>query len=108
MTPSHCFLSCQFLAKKFCPGLDAATLLSDHAVCLCDDDNDVQMAEACLHAYIPEVSAENMAAMIEQHPDHYTLTGGPKISGPSASEAALKLILERLPDPVPAINDVVA
>ena len=63
------------------------------------------MANACQHAYVPGVSAENMAAAIEEHPDHFTLTGGPEISGPSASEAALKLILESLPELVLATEE---
>lgn len=95
---------CQYLAEKFCPDLNEETLLHQHAVCLCDDDNDVEMASACGHAYIPDISSENMAALIEKYPDHFTLTWGHATahSGPAASEAALSLILERFhDDPVP-------
>jgi hypothetical protein len=94
------------LAEKFCPDTDDETSLRDHAVCLCDDDNDIEMAIACRHAYIPEITAENMAALIEKHPEHFTLTGEPGMakSGPGASEAALSLILEQLRDDSPAEN----
>jgi hypothetical protein len=94
------------LAEKFCPDANDETLLHDHAVCLCDDDNDIEMARACRHAYIPQITSENMAALIEKHPEHFTLTGEPGLAktGPAASEEALSLILEQLHDD-PAAED---
>lgn len=96
--------SCHYVAEKFYPDTNHETLLREHTVCLCDDDNDVEMASACGHAYIPEVSAEKMKALIEKDPEHFTLTGGEKKGkkGPVASEAALSLILGRFPADSPA------
>ena len=90
--------SCQYLAEKFCPDLNDETLLRFHAVCLCDDDNDIEMASACSHAYIPDITSPNMAAAIVKSPEQFTVTGGVdlKKEGPVASEAALMLILDLL------------
>lgn len=70
-------------------------MLADHAVCLCDDDNDLEMAVACRHAYIPDVSSKSMAEIIKARPKHFTQTGGEgaDLEGPSASEAALSMLL---------------
>ncbi len=86
------------MAEKFYPDKHDETLLRDHAVCLCDDDNDIEMASACHHAYIPDIASKNMAATIEKSPEHFTITGGDEKGkeGPAASEAALLLILDRL------------
>ena len=92
------FSSCQYLAEKFCPDSNEDSVLHDHAVCICDDDNDVEMASACRHAYIPSISSENMSALIEKFPDHFSLTGGKKSKahGTTSSEIALSMILTRL------------
>ena len=91
-------ISCHYLAEKFCPDLDDETLLRAHAVCLCDDDNDIEMASACRHAYIPDITSPNMAATIAKLPEQFTVTGGVDLGkeGPVASEAALMLILDLL------------
>ena len=88
--------SCAYLAEKFCQVNDEA--LSKHAICLCDDDNDLEMALACSHAYIPDVSSDSMAEMIRKHPDQLTVTGGPgrELEGTHATEKALELVLERI------------
>jgi hypothetical protein len=88
------------LAEKFCPEIDKGKLLSTHAVCLCDDDNDLKMAMACEHAYVPEVSSPSMLEVIRSHPDHFTQTcgNGEGHQGTIASEAALSLVLARLSD----------
>jgi hypothetical protein len=53
------------------------------------------MAVACRHAYIPDVSSKSMAETIKARPKHFTQTGGEGADheGPSASEAALSMIL---------------
>jgi hypothetical protein len=86
------------LAEKFCPEIDKRKLLSTHAVCLCDDDNDLEMAMACEHAYVPEVSSSSMVEVIRSHPDHFTQTcgDGEGQQGTVASETALSLVLGRL------------
>lgn len=92
--------SCMYLASKFFPESKGgpAKLLKDHSVCLCDDDNDLEMAIACGHAYIPEISSSSMKEIIDRHPDHFTQTGGDgtELSGTAAAEAALLLVLERI------------
>jgi len=88
--------SCQYLAEKYCPDADDETVLLDHAVCLCDDDNDVEMASACRHAYIPAVTSENMSSLIDKNPTHFSVTDRSKTHGTAASEAALVLILKKL------------
>jgi hypothetical protein len=78
--------------------------LSNHAVCLCDDDNDLEMALACHHAYLPSVSSESMGETIKQFPDHFsksfrdsTDTDEPFaiVEGTDASDAALLVIYNK-------------
>jgi hypothetical protein len=90
--------SCQYLAERFCPDSEDETVLLDHTVCICDDDNDVQMASACRHAYIPAITSDHMAAAIKELPDHFSVTGSDhsKSHGTASTEAALSLILARL------------
>ena len=54
--------------------IDATKFLSNHAICLCDDDNDLEMALACGHAYLPSVSSESMQETVDWFPDHFTTT----------------------------------
>lgn len=91
---------CQYLAEKFCPKANPDELLSTNTVCVCDDDNDLEMALACQHAYIPGVSSESMAEAIRNQPDHFSETSGNPggHGGPTGSETALTLILGRLRD----------
>ncbi|CAB9504674.1 expressed unknown protein [Seminavis robusta] len=75
-------------------------ILSKHCVCLCDDDNDLEMALACQHAFIPGISSTSMANVIGKHPHHFSQTGGKHsndgIEGTIATEQALSLVLARL------------
>lgn len=83
--------SCAYLAQRFTKSNNA---LSKHAICLCDDDNDLEMALACQHAFVPGVSSESMADVIRAHPDQLTLTDD--LEGTRATEKALELALERI------------
>ncbi len=56
------------------PSSPEEDFLSNHAVCMCDDDNDLEMALACQHAYLPDVSSESMRDTIAEFPDHFTTT----------------------------------
>ena len=91
--------------------------LSNHAVCMCDDDNDLEMALACQHAYLPDVASQSMIDTIEEFPDHFTKTfreneeegkessssspppsesgEGVDVVGTDASDVALSMIWER-------------
>jgi hypothetical protein len=123
--------SCEYVALKFLSTIDGATssvsssstmisssgalLLAKHAVCLCDDDNDLEMALACQHAYIPGISSKSMAETIGKNPNRFTVTTlshslsfadtntktTPLIPAvqegtTSATEAALSLVLKRI------------
>jgi hypothetical protein len=91
--------SCQYLASKFLDPPSTEDVLSAHCVCLCDDDNDLEMASACQHAFIPGISSESMAKVIEDNPEHYSLTGGSHqegVEGTIATEKSLSMALERI------------
>lgn len=101
--------------------------MKSHALCICDDDNDLEMAVACKHAYLPELSSNSIRDIINHRPDQFTVTGGGGtgtvlddeeqqhddddldgvddtttgvgVSGTDATEAALLLILEQVTGP---------
>ena len=81
--------SCEYLAMKL-----TASKLAEHAVCMGDDDNDIEMALACRHAFIPTVTSQTMADTIAQHSGHFTAVSGAKDT--KATEMALQKILEML------------
>jgi hypothetical protein len=76
--------------------------VSKHAVCLCDDDNDLEMAMACRRAFIPEITSLTLQAAIDAYPTQFTVTarregnGDDHRSGIDAVEAALSLIWDNL------------
>jgi hypothetical protein len=63
---------------------------------MCDDDNDLEMALACLHAYVPSISSTSLAATIQSSPGKFTATCKDAVQGTHATEMALDLILERI------------
>jgi hypothetical protein len=85
--------SCRYLAEVFG---GSPSILSRRCVCLCDDDNDIDMALACLHAYIPSVSSESMAKTLEENPSHFTITEQGDVRETLATEAALARVLDRI------------
>lgn len=96
---SHALNSCQYLAQKFLDASSSADILSAHCVCLCDDDNDLEMALACQHAFIPGISSQSMADIIAKNPDKFSQTGGADhdgIEGTIATEKALSLAVVRI------------
>jgi len=64
----------------------------DQAVAMIDDDNDIELAEWCGSAYLPNVSHEHVRAVIQEHPEWKLST----FSGPLATEEALTAVLERV------------
>jgi hypothetical protein len=67
------------------------------SVCICDDDNDMEMALACRHAYIPAMASESVAETIMGHPGRFTQTFRPgKVEMTRATDAALESILEQV------------
>jgi hypothetical protein len=85
--------SCAYLAGRFSFGEPA---LSRNCVCVCDDDNDIEMALACMHAYIPLTSSKSMVETIRNNAEQFTLTADKRSDSTTATEAALSLILERI------------
>jgi hypothetical protein len=72
------------------------TSVPERCICLCDDDNDLEMAFACLHAYIPRVTSPSMAEAVRLHPAKFTLTSSDDGSETEATEKALQYVLEHI------------
>lgn len=86
---------------------DAATTatLSENALCMCDDDNDLEMALACRRAYFPSITSESVRRTVDDVAD-----GGKDPQGKlvvtentergivetKSTEAALELVLEEI------------
>eukprot|EP00540_Astrosyne_radiata_P017927 CAMPEP_0116841744 /NCGR_PEP_ID=MMETSP0418-20121206/11117_1 /TAXON_ID=1158023 /ORGANISM="Astrosyne radiata, Strain 13vi08-1A" /LENGTH=346 /DNA_ID=CAMNT_0004472249 /DNA_START=182 /DNA_END=1222 /DNA_ORIENTATION=+ len=87
---------CDYVAAKFLGTTEAAAL--GHALCLCDDDNDLEMALACRHAYVPSVTSDSMRDTAKKNPKRITVTSGPGgvFTGPKATERALNLVKLRV------------
>lgn len=68
-------------------------VLLQQAICLCDDDNDLEMAFACGTVFLPSVTSQSMAEAAEQNPDKIFITeeegGTIAIVGTSSTEEAL-------------------
>lgn len=79
---------CQYIANEL--GFN----LSTEGVCICDDDNDTEMALACSHSYIPSLTSESMLDTLRQHQSNFTQTFGPGISPTTATEVALQAIYD--------------
>jgi len=86
------------LAKKFSTSGQDDDGLATRCICLCDDDNDIEMALACLHAYIPMTSSDSMVNVIRAHKTKFTVTASEDdgIDSTKATEKALTLVLERI------------
>eukprot|EP00549_Striatella_unipunctata_P025651 CAMPEP_0118682626 /NCGR_PEP_ID=MMETSP0800-20121206/5584_1 /TAXON_ID=210618 ORGANISM="Striatella unipunctata, Strain CCMP2910" /NCGR_SAMPLE_ID=MMETSP0800 /ASSEMBLY_ACC=CAM_ASM_000638 /LENGTH=336 /DNA_ID=CAMNT_0006579025 /DNA_START=155 /DNA_END=1165 /DNA_ORIENTATION=- len=83
---------CFYLAQRFLQSTDEE-VLSKHAVCMCDDDNDLEMAHACKHAYLPSIASESMAQAAEKSKDKFTLTEQGTVAKTAATEAAIDILL---------------
>ena len=84
--------SCQYVADSL--NMDMAT----ESVCICDDDNDIEMALACAHAYIPALTSESVVACIRDNPSKLTQTFQRGIVEETfATEAALQMITDECP-----------
>jgi hypothetical protein len=67
---------------------------SNGAVCMGDDDNDIEMALACRHAFIPTISSHSMAVAIANRPGQFTAVSG--VDETAATEKALDELLRML------------
>ncbi|KAL3791631.1 hypothetical protein ACHAW5_000627 [Stephanodiscus triporus] len=76
--------------------------LKTHAYCMCDDDNDIEMAVACRAAYLPSVTSESMRALAanDDGDDSYSMIvaedASKGIIESLATEAALEAIIGEL------------
>lgn len=64
-------------------------------MCICDDDNDVDMALACSQAHVPAKTSNSMAETMRNNPTKFTQTCEQGITSTAATEAALDLIVEK-------------
>lgn len=62
---------------------------------ICDDDNDIEMALACGHAYLPSMTSDSMMLTVQTNSDHFTVACSDGVSGTDATDAALRAILEQ-------------
>lgn len=88
---------CQYLVSKFSDSKEAPLSLERNAVCMCDDDNDLEMAMACKHAFLPGISSRSMKEMVEQHASQFTLAASEGVEETAATEKALLALLKELP-----------
>lgn len=86
---------CAYLLRKFLGNHDDETIsLKSHALCLCDDDNDVEMALACRKAYLPSITSESMKKLASENRDMVVTENVDEGTVESlATEAALEMIL---------------
>lgn len=87
--------SCDYLRKMFSSNCDTKL---GQCLCLCDDDNDIEMALSCLHVYIPLISSESMEECVKSHRAKFTVASISKNcnDGVEATEKALAQVLDRL------------
>jgi hypothetical protein len=91
------FGSCQYLAELWMkdsnhvPPKTTIDLLKEHCICLCDDDNDIAMALACRHAFLPSVTSDSMRKVVQSNPNQCTVANG--------ADHALQLALEFMSTP---------
>ena len=80
--------SCRYIANKL--GID----LSLDSACICDDDNDIEMALACTKAYIPALTSGSMQQAIQDNPDKFipTMQDDSSSTPTLATDEALRLI----------------
>ena len=83
--------SCSYLSEKY--GANMRT----ESVCLVDDDNDMELAVACLHAFIPGMASISVAENMMKYPKQFTQTFVPgRIEMTKATDAALENILRNV------------
>lgn len=89
----------EYLAKKF---LGPAAELRDRALCMCDDDNDAEMALACRAAYLPSVTSDSMRDLVKspENGESYRLVVTEEVNGgiveTKSTEKALEAVIEEV------------
>ena len=86
---------CDYLLRKFLDKHEEPISLKSHACCLCDDDNDVEMALACRKAYLPSITSESMQKLVSENSDMIVTQNADEGKVESlATEAALEMVLK--------------
>jgi len=80
--------SCSYIANLL--GIDMTT----ESVCICDDDNDIEMALACAQAYIPRLGSASMGDVVQRNPTKFIATFQEGVEATAATEEALRLIYD--------------
>lgn len=82
-------ISCIYLCNVF-----GGESLSESSICLCDDDNDIEMALACSHAFLPAITSSSMRAAVDTNLSHFTITYDEvrNVSETAATDEALDII----------------
>jgi hypothetical protein len=76
--------SCEYLAKHFA-GLDTSFNLNNEndenkdtilesCICMCDDDNDLEMAAACGKVFLPSIASKSMQDAVNRSPEKFIVT----------------------------------
>lgn len=68
--------------------------MTTESVCICDDENDVEMALAASHSYIPSLTSKTLMETLSKNQSNFTKTFGPNVSSTVATEIALNAIYE--------------
>ena len=85
---------CDYLLRKFFDNHDGTISLKSHAYCLCDDDNDVEMALACRKAYLPSITSDSMKALASENGDMIVTENAAEGTVETyATEVALEMLL---------------
>jgi len=81
--------------------------LPENAVCMCDDDNDLEMALACSHAYLPSVTSSSMAHTVRENEGKLTVTEdiSKGLLETTATDEALRIILARVKEEYGTVTD---
>mmetsp|Transcript_32691 Transcript_32691/g.43451 ORF Transcript_32691/g.43451 Transcript_32691/m.43451 type:complete len:148 (+) Transcript_32691:816-1259(+) len=81
--------------------------LPENAVCMCDDDNDLEMALACSHAYLPSVTSSSMAHTVRENEGKLTVTEdiSKGLLETIATDEALRIILARVKEEYGTVTD---
>lgn len=66
---------------------------ADQAVCMCDDDNDLEMAAYVSHAYLPGMSAASVREAVAKDPSRFSVSS---VDGVEGTHEALCAIMERV------------
>jgi len=80
--------------KTSAPENLSARFCRNHAVLLCDDDNDLELAAACSRAYLPGAASPVIARFAETDPERFVPAFSRNCKDTDASDRALEWVLE--------------